>query len=718
MSFNMPAAIDKQPGKEIDLKQSMPTETVRNIGILAHIDAGKTSLTERLLHVAGSRPVAGGVDEGTTATDYLAVERERGITVKAASVNLQWKGISVHLIDTPGHVDFGAEVDRSIRALDGAILAICAVAGVQSRTEVLVEACKKKALPRLAFVNKEDRRGANFLSVVDDLRLGCEPKILAVQMPWGEGCDFRGILDLIEMKAYEVQDETPELWNTRESHSRGYAAVSQEIPPELLPEASTLHALILERLADNDASIMEDYVSGRHVSPRRMKDSLKRAVLALEIVPALCGTAFRDLPATLLLDAVSDYLPSPGDAATPEGIDPKSGARITRKPNRDDPFSALVFKTSSDLQNGRLCWSRVWSGCLRSGGRVLDSRSNAIIKVKKIFTIQADAMAEASMAVAGDIVAFSLVASSASGGAGATLCDPSHPILYEQMRIREPVVSIAIEPRASADISRTGAALRALASEDSALRVTEDGQTGAYLLSGLGELHLEVAIERLSSEYGVRVRTGKPRVAYREAPTKKASNREEFDRDIGGERIRTAVEVVLLPAGGGTGINIEMEEGLRLPAVWIDAARRGLASALATGSFAGHPLEDVKAIIKDIQIPSGSGRLQEMAVEAAAAICGRNCLSNASCILMEPVMKVEIEVPDDFFGAATGLVTSKGGRLESVDDIPGGKLIVAVAALRILFGFATELRSSTEGKAIFQARFFRYEPAPSSISGT
>ncbi len=696
----------------------IPTENVRNIGILAHIDAGKTSLTERLLHVAGLRPIAGGVDEGTTATDYLAVERERGITVKAASVNLEWRGISVHLIDTPGHVDFGAEVDRSMRALDGAILAVCAVAGVQSRTEVLIGACRKTGLPRLVFVNKEDRRGADFSSVVEDLRSGPEPGILAVQMPWGEGENFRGIIDLVHMRAYEMPDENSDERSDCGISSDEPESLSREIPPELKSEATSLHCRILERLADVDPAIMEDYVAGKTVTAARLKDSLKKAVLAMDIVPAFCGTAFRNLPAILLLGGVADYLPSPREAAVPEGVEPKTGAKISREPSLRDAFSALVFKTSSDMHNGRLSWSRVWSGSVRNGAKVLDARSNAIVKVRRIFTIQADKLTEVPMAVAGDIVAFSLADFNPNGGAGATLCDPAHPIIYEQMKIQKPVVSVSVEPRTASDIARTASALSALASEDSALQVSEDRQTGTYLLSGLGELHLEVAIERLSSEYGLKVRTGIPRVAYKETPTRAVSCREEFDKDIGGERIRTAVEIELMPSAYGTGLTIDVAEGLRVSSVWIEAVRRGLASAFATGSFAGHPLEDVRSIIRDIQVPSGSGKLPEIAVEAAAAICGRTCVNQARCILLEPIMKVEVEVPEKFFGAVTALMTSKGGRLESVDDIPGGKFITALAALRILFGFATELRSSTEGRAAYQARYFRYEPAPAFISGT
>ncbi len=696
---------------------SAPLDAVRNIGILAHIDAGKTSLTERLLHVAGLRPVAGGVDEGTTATDYLDIERERGITVKAASVNLGWKGCFIHLIDTPGHVDFGAEVDRSIRALDGAVLAVCGVAGVQSRTEVLIAACAKSGLPRLVFVNKMDRRGADFLSVLDDLRSGVEPGVVAVQMPWGEGESFKGIIDLIRMDARRFSEDLPPLPSGRE-RGDAPAELPCAIPEDLLPRAEKLRSFLVEKLADHDLSIMEDFLTGATVSPERILVALRRATLSLSLVPALCGTAFRDLPAMLLLDAVRDFLPSPFEAATPEGVEPKTGSKVRRRPDRHESFSALVFKTSSDPQNGRLCWTRVWSGSLQAGGRILDSQSKVIVRTKKIFSIQADKLEETPEAAAGDIVALSLSGAPSVGGSGATLCDPAHPLLYESMRVPEPVVSVVIEPRTASDTAKIGSALEALVAEDSALRVFEDPQTGRYELSGLGELHLEVAIERLSREYGARIRTGNPRVAYRETLTVAVSHREEFDRDIGGERMRTAVEAELAPGPRGSGMLIEAAPGLRIPAVWIEAARKGLSSALSAGPVSGHPLDDIRATIRDVQVPTGSGRLAEVAVEAAASLCGRYCTSHAKGILLEPVMRVEVEVPEAFFGATAAAITSRGGRLESVDDVQGGKSIAAAAPMRVLFGFATELRSATEGRAVFQARFFRFEPAPPSISGT
>ncbi|MDP2874972.1 MAG: hypothetical protein Q8O00_02235, partial [Holophaga sp.] len=381
-------------------------------------------------------------------------------------------------------------------------------------------------------------------------------------------------------------------------------------------------------------------------------------------------------------------------------------------------FSGFVFKTSSDMQNGRLSWSRIWSGSIKSGQRVLDSRSGLPVRIKRIFAIQANVLEEIVSAEAGDIVAFSIPETGASGGAGATLCDPAHPILYESVSVPEPVVSIVIEPRTVADTARIGVALTALAAEDSALRVSEDPQTGRYELSGLGELHLEVALERLAREYGAHIRTGNPRVAYRETLTATVVYRQEFDRDIGGERIRTAVEAEIGPLPRGSGIVIGIEAGIRAPAILVEAAKRGLSSALSVGPVAGFPLDDVIATIKEIQMPSGSGRIAEIAVEAAASLCGRECADKARGMVLEPVMCVELEVPDKYFGPSAALITARGGRLESVEDVTGGKLICAVAPMRVLFGFATEIRSATEGRALFQARFYRLEPASGPIIRT
>jgi len=688
-----------------------PAPVLRNIGILAHIDAGKTSLSERLLYVAGRIRAPGAVDEGTTTTDYLEVERERGITVKAAAARLDWKRelpegeieYRIDLIDTPGHVDFGAEVERSLRALDGAVVLLCAVAGVQSRTETLYRACLRRGAPRVAFVNKMDRRGASFQRALADLRRILDPGAIAVQLPWGEGEHFRGVVDAIEMRAYDFGREP---------------ADSMPVPPELEAAAREARSRIVETLAGEDDALMEDFVAGRAPGAATLRASLRAATLAGRATPVLCGTAFADRAAALLLDAVADYLPSPQEAGCPEALDPKSGSSIALPADPASPFSALVFKTSSDPRFGPLAWTRVWSGAVSGGDRVLDARSGATLRVAKIFGIQADRLDAAAEARAGDIVALALSPPQA-GMTGATLCEPGHPLLYEAIGVEEPVVSLAIEPRTRADVDALKAAVAALVAEDPSLRASEDQQTGRVELAGLGELHLEVAAERLAREHGARVRVGRPRVAFREALAGAAEAREDFDRDLGGERSRASVALSLEPGPRGSGFSFSARPSLRLPPALALAARRGLEAALSVGPTAGFPLGDVEAVVDEISVPgSGSspGKAAERAVEIAASIAGGAAARKAGSVVLEPVMRLEIEVAEDCLGQAAAALSGRGGRVESVDATPEGRVIVGAAPLRRLFGFAGELRSAASGRASYQARFLQYEPVPRGFS--
>lgn len=686
----------------------------RNIGILAHIDAGKTSLTERLLYVAGRLRAPGAVDAGTTATDYLDVERERGITVKAAAARLSWSPRAggevarIDLIDTPGHVDFSSEVERSLRALDGAVVLLCGVAGVQSRTETLYRACLRRGAPRIAFVNKMDRRGASFERALGDLIRVLDPGAVAVQLPWGEGEEFRGVIDLVEMRAYDFGASSS-------------PPAAMEVPKELRDTAVAARARLVEVLASRDDSLMEDFVAGRETPPEALRASLRAATLAGEAAPVLCGTAFRDGAAALLLDAVLDYLPSPEEAGCPEALDPKSGAAVRREPEADAPFSALVFKTVPDPGFGQVAWTRVWSGSAAPGDRLLEARSGEMLRITRIFGIQADRLEAASRADAGDIVGLALAPPRAgeAGLTGATLCEPGHPLLYEAIRVEEPVVSLAIEPKTRADVDALKAAVSALVAEDPSLRASEDPQTGRVELAGLGELHLEIAAERLAREHGARVRVGRPRVAFREALAAKAVGREDFDRDLGGERVRASVALELGPGPRSSGFSFALRSSLRLPSALALAARRGLEAALSVGPTAGFPLGDVEAIIDEAKVPgSGSspGKTAERAVEIAASLAAGKAARAAGSLVLEPVMRLEIEVPEDCFGQAVAALSGRGGRVESVDASPEGRVVVGAAPLRRLFGFAGELRSATSGRASYQARFLQYEPVPRGFS--
>jgi elongation factor G len=701
----------------------MPEEQhreLRDIGILAHIDAGKTSLTERLLYVSGRIRSPGDIDEGTTLTDYLEVERERGITVKAAAANLEWSPapdrhspLRINLIDTPGHVDFSSEVGRSLRALDGAIVLVCAVAGVQSRTEVLYRACARRGIARLAFINKMDRRGASFERALGDIVGILDPGAAAIQLPWGEGEAFRGVLDLVGMRAYDFSAEG-------EGPRR---PASLPIPAELLDQALAARSRLVEALAagsgeaEGDAALLEAFVAGREVPEARLKAALRAATIAGRATPLLCGSAFADGAAFLLLEAVADYLPSPAEAIRPLGRDPSGGEALSLGP--EDSFSGLVFKTLGDQHLGRLSWLRVRSGRLREGDRVLDASAGKVVRVSRIFGIQANRLDAVPEAVDGDIVALALGSQSDSGigATGATLCDPRRPILYERISFEEPVVSLALEPRSREDGGRLREGAAALVDEDPSIRLREDPQTGRIELSGMGELHLEVAAERLERDFGAHFRVGKPHVAYRELLSSQAEATETFDRDLGGERGRATVALRLGPGTGSKGFHFEANAALRAPPALVEAARRGAEAALSVGPSAGYPLESAAVFLDTVLLPGGAlsnpGKVALRAVEIAASLAAGKALRAAGSRVVEPVMSVEMEVSEAFLGAAAAAVSNRGGRIESIEPAPGGGSLVSGAApLRCLFGFAGELRSVTEGRASYSAHFLRYEAVP------
>ena len=718
-----------------------PKPPLRDIGILAHIDAGKTSLTERILFVSGRIRQAGDIDEGTTVTDFLAVERERGITVKAAAINFEWerrlpgeaRRYRVNLIDTPGHVDFSTEVKRSLHALDGAVVLVCAVAGVQSRTEALYRACVRRGVPRLAFVNKMDRRGASFARAKEDVASGLDPGTLAIQLPWGEGDAFRGVVDLVEMLAYDFSA------GSMGSGPMDPAARPSPVPVpmELEAEAFRARSVLVEALAggvqggplggpsgdaEGDPELLEDFVSGRASPPARIRSALRAATLAGRVTPLLCGSAFSDGAAALLLDAVADYLPAPAEGRRPAGTELKTGESLVLGP--EDAFSSLVFKTSADRHFGRLSWVRVRSGRVAAGDRVLDAGLGKALRVQKIFGIQADRLEGVEAAEDGDIVALALGGNSggagldaegAVGATGATLCDPRRPILYEPIGFGEPVMSLALEPKTREDGERLRAGASALAADDPSIRLREDPQTGRVELSGMGELQLEVAVERLRRDYGVGLRAGAPWVAYRERVRATASGSENFDRDLGGARARASVAVRVGPADSA--LAFSAADAIRATPSLLEAARRGVEAALGVGPAAGFPLEGVEAVLERLELPGSSlsspGKLGERAVEIAASLAAGAALRAAGATIVEPVMSLEITVSESFLGSAAAAVTGKGGRIESIESGPEGRSVVTGAApLRRLFGFASELRSSTEGDAEYAARFLRYEPVP------
>jgi len=704
--------------------------SIRNIGILAHIDAGKTSLTERILYVSGRIRRPGSIDDGTTTTDYLDVERERGITVKAAAAHLEWhtsapteSSVRINLIDTPGHVDFASEVDRSLRALDGAVVLLCAVAGVQSRTETLFRACSRRGAAHLAFVNKMDRKGASFQRAFDDIVRLLDPRAVAIHFPWGEGESFRGIVDLVTMRAYDFSSERESSTGLISDNSR---PLPLPVPDELVGPAQEARASLVEALASDEAGresqkspaalLLEDFVAGRESESGTIKAALRDAVLAGRVTPVLCGSAFSDTSACLLLDAVADYLPSPPESHIPEARVPGSDQNLEL--SIDDPFSALVFKTAQDSSLGRLSWSRIWSGSALVGDKILDVKLGRTQRLSSIFRIQADKLESIPKTEAGDIVALSFGNSPSAGSIGATLCDPRNPVLYEPISFDEPVVSLALEPKTRRDAESLRNSVARLVEEDPSLRIREDPLTGRVELSGMGELHLEVAVDRLVREYGARVKTGACRVSYREALKTEGAGREDFDRDLGGERARASIALRVRPGSSTSAPKLSFALQGKVPAPLAEAVRRGVDAALSVGPSAGYPLDAVEVVVDELVLPGGlasAGRIGERAVEIAASLAAGKAAAAAGSTVIEPVMRLELRVSEDFLGRAAAAISSRGGRIESIDEAPGGgKAIVGAAPLRCLFGFATELRSSTEGRAEYVARFLRYEPAPSS----
>lgn len=717
------------------MNASLPTavgmESIRNIGVLAHVDAGKTSITEKMLFLAGLRREAGAVDDGTTATDYLAVERLHGITVKSAAVRFDWRGRAVHLIDTPGHVDFGNEVDRALRILDGAVIALCAVSGVQARTEVIAKAAADRKLPRLYFINKMDRTGADFSGVVQDLRAMLEPDAVAIQSPIFEGRKWLGIVDLISMEPhYFTGDENLEAADCSDAASSQAGTgldgggldgtgnlkpnAQNDTPPlaraalsaSSKTAALAARALLLEKLAERDEEVLALYASNQDVPPELLARAASRAVKACGIVPVLCGSAFVDCSIGFLLDAVIALLPSPAEAKVPAGTDPRTQTALTIRPDEKTHLAAFVFKTLRDSAGDNYAWTRIWSGSLHAGRKVFEARSSKDITVKKIFGIHAESLSELKEAGAGEVVALM----TAGLDPGASLCERSFPIVFEALKIPEPVVSQIMEANSAQDVAAIRQALESLAVEDLSLGVREERETGRFEVSGQGELHLDIVAERLRREFGLRIRTGNPRVNCRERLVRQATVKEDFDHDFGGERIRVAVEITVRSGGDGTENEVTSAPGLRLQPQFMAAARRGAESAISVGPLRGWPMEAVHvAIVSLVPPPNGSGRNGETAVEAATAMATRRALLEAGSEILEPIMQIDIECPDENFGPVLNVISARGGRIESVEDGIGQKTISAQAPMRGLFGFAGELRSMSRGRAQLQARFKSYE---------
>lgn len=676
-------------------------EKVRNIGIAAHIDAGKTTTTERVLFYTGFSHKLGEVHEGTSVTDFMDQERERGITITSAAVTCFWKNHQVNIIDTPGHVDFTVEVERSLRVLDGMVAVFCAVGGVQSQSETVWRQANKYKVPRIVFINKMDRVGANFLRVVEQIKDRLKGNAVPIQLPIGSEDNLKGIIDIVKQKAYIYEDDL------------GKNIIETEIPEEYKEQALQYREQLIESVSEHDDELMMKYLEGEELSEQEIMRGVRIATVADKIIPVTCGSAFKNKGVQLLLNSVIDYLPSPVDVPPVEGKTP-NGKQVVRKSDDKEPFAALAFKVMTDPYVGRLTFVRVYSGTLKTGSYILNTTTEKRERISRMLQMQADSRNEVDEIRSGDLVAVIGLKDTTTGD---TLCAENAPVLLESIEFPEPVISIAIEPKTKADQDKLSIALNKLAEEDPTFRVKIDQETGQTIISGMGELHLEIIVDRLLREFKVGANIGKPQVAYRETITKETEIEGKFVRQSGGRGQYGHVWLKIQPLEPGAGFLFENKiVGGTIPKEYIPAVQKGLQEALAGGIIAGYEVIDIKVTLFDGSYHEVDS--SELAFKAAASIAVKDGVKKASPILLEPLMKVEIEVPEEYLGDVIGDLSGRRGRVEGMESIEGIGLhkVNAFVPLAEMFGYATDIRSKTQGRGTFTMEFARYEQVPSSLS--
>jgi elongation factor G len=687
-------------GKSLVIRE-YPLSRTRNIGIMAHIDAGKTTITERILYYTGKTYKLGEVHEGTAQMDWMVQEQERGITITSAATTCQWKDHWINIIDTPGHVDFTVEVERSLRVLDGAVAVFDAVAGVEPQTETVWRQADRYEVPRICFVNKMDRVGADFERTVGMIEDRLHAKPLVVQLPWGVEDGFVGVIDLVEMKGLRWQGERGEDWET------------SEIPDDLRPLAEEWRHKLYEQLADHHETLMDKYVHGEEPSANELRQALREATLAVEGTPVLCGAAFRNKGVQPLLDAVVDFLPSPLDVPPMTGWLPGTREQVLREPADDQPFAALAFKIMSDPYVGRLTYFRVYSGTLRTGAHVANSTRDRKERIGRILQMHANHREDKEAVFAGDIVAGVGLKHTTTGD---TLCDPSDPVLLEAMSFPAPVISVAIEPKTKADQDKLSQALGKLADEDPTFLVKFEEETGQTIISGMGELHLEVLVDRLTREFGVSANVGKPQVAYRETirkPVEKVEYRHV--KQTGGRGQFAHVVISIEPTGPGGGYEfVNKITGGAVPREFVPAVDQGIQEAMETGVVAGYPLVDLRATLVDGT--SHEVDSSEIAFKVAGQMVLRESARKAQPTLLEPVMQIEVVTPEDYMGDVIGDLTARRGKIERMDQRGRNQVIRAHVPLAEMFGYATDLRSRTQGRATHTMQFHAYQEVPGQIS--
>ncbi|MBO8157463.1 MAG: elongation factor G [Bacillaceae bacterium] len=672
----------------------------RNIGIMAHIDAGKTTTTERILFYTGRIHKIGETHEGASQMDWMEQEQERGITITSAATTAQWKGHRINIIDTPGHVDFTVEVERSLRVLDGSVAVLDAQSGVEPQTETVWRQATTYGVPRIVFVNKMDKIGADFLYSVSTLhdRLGANAH--PIQLPIGAEDEFEGIIDLVEMEAYYYTDDL------------GTRTESRPIPDDYKDQAEEYRAKLVEAVAELDEELMMKYLEGEEISKEELKAAIRQATCNVEFYPVLCGSAFKNKGVQLMLDAVVDYLPAPTDVPNIKGIIPDTEEEVERKSSDDEPFSALAFKVMTDPYVGKLTFFRVYSGTLDAGSYVKNSTKDKRERVGRILQMHANHREEISRVYAGDIAAAVGLKDTATGD---TLCDDKHPVILESMEFPEPVIEVAIEPKSKADQDKMGVALAKLAEEDPTFRTETNPETGQTIIAGMGELHLDIIVDRLKREFKVEANIGAPQVAYRETFRETAEVEGKFVRQSGGRGQYGHVWIRFEPNEEGAGFEFhDAIVGGVVPREYIPAVKAGLEEAMENGVLAGYPLIDVKATLYDGSYHDVDS--SETAFKVAASLALREAKNKCKPVLLEPMMKVEVVVPEDYMGDVMGDITSRRGRVEGMGSRGNASVVNAFVPLSEMFGYATSLRSNTQGRGTYTMHFDHYEEVPKNIA--
>jgi elongation factor G len=684
------------------MAREYPLERYRNIGIIAHIDAGKTTTTERILFYTGKTYRIGSVDEGTTVTDWMVQERERGITIVSAAVSAEWKGYQINVIDTPGHIDFTAEVQRSLRVLDGGVVVFDSVQGVEPQSETVWRQADRYGVPRICFANKMDRIGASYERTIETIsqRLGANP--IAMQVPIGSEAGFRGIVDLLTQEAIYFEDEL------------GKEPRYEPIPADMIDQVAEARSKMIEQIAELDDELLVKYLEGDDLSIDELKAALRRAVIGNMAYPIFCGSSLKNKGVQLILDAVIDYLPSPEDVPPVNGTNPDDGSEVQRLSSDDEPLSALVFKIVTDPYVGRLAYFRVYSGKIVSGSTIYNSTKGKRERIGRLLRMYADRREDITEVMAGDIAAVLGLKESFTGD---TLCDPQQPITLENISFPEPVISVAIEPKTTSDQDKMAEALRKLSEEDPTFRVNTDENTGQTIIRGMGELHLDVLVDRMLREFRVQANVGRPRVAYRETISRSVPIvNYKYAKQSGGRGQYGHVVFRMEPLDRGGGVVFEDKiVGGSIPREFIPAVEKGVREASESGILAGYPVTDMKISLIDGSYHEVDSN--EMAFKMAAIFGFKEGMQKGGAILLEPIMKIEVVMPEEYLGEVLGQVNARRASIEGMEDRPGNaKAVRALVPLAEMFGYATELRSATQGRGVFSMEFDHYAPVSESVA--